>query len=110
MLPASRDPIRDAEHREAELCPRGAPTYPDGLFSVSSVTSVAPLYFVRSDRGSQGSHLIGVTIGLLLPANTSSQELERLLNCHAVRTGSAGRGNPSSPTIRSRSRATSSTS
>ncbi len=86
MLPASRDPVRDAEHREAELCPRGMPKYPDGLFSPQSVSSVAALYFVRSDRGNQGSHLIGATLGLLPPPNTSSEELARLLNCHAVRT------------------------
>jgi hypothetical protein len=97
MLPASRDPLRDAEHREGELCPKGAPKYPDGLFSPQSVTSVAALYFVRSDHGSQGSHLIGATLGLLPPANTSSQELERLLNCHAVRTELNREGEPVIP-------------
>jgi hypothetical protein len=97
LLPASRDPIRDAEHREGELCPKGTPKYPAGLFSPQAVTSVGPLSFVRSDRGSQDSHLIGATIGFLPPANTSSEELERLLNCHAVRSELGRAGEPVVP-------------
>jgi hypothetical protein len=86
MLPASRDPTRDAEHREPEVCAPSGPSYPKGLFEPSSIVSVAPLYFTKSVRGDQEQELLGVTLVLRPFPGMTSQELERLLNCHAARS------------------------
>jgi len=97
MLPASRDPVSDAEHRERAACPRSAPRYPPDLFSPSSVISVEPVYFTRSERGDQQAHLIGATIALRPIPDVSSEELERLLNCHAARSQLHRAGEPAVP-------------
>jgi hypothetical protein len=86
LLPASRDATRDAEHREPEVCGPSRPSYPEGLFSPDSVVSVSPLYFTKSVRGDQEQELLGVTLVIRPFPAVSSQELERMLNCHAARS------------------------
>jgi hypothetical protein len=97
MLPASKDPISDAEHREQEVCPRGAPTYPKDLFSPSSVAAVSPLYYTKSERGYQGQYLFGATISRHPLPGLSSQDLEWMLDCHAVRSQLRRPGEPVVP-------------
>ena len=70
---------------------------PAGLFDPQSVVSVEPLTFARSTRGSQDEHLLGATLGITPPHGVSSEELERLLNCHAVRSQLGRVGEPSFP-------------
>ena len=94
MLPASRDPLSDAEHREKEVCPRGEPNYPAGLFSPDSISAVAPLYYTKSERGYQGQYLFGATITLRPFPGVSSQELEWMLDCHAARSQLKRTGEP----------------
>jgi hypothetical protein len=97
MLPASRDPISDAEHREKQVCPSGAPNYPQDLFSPSSVSAVAPLYYTKSQRGYQGQYLFGATLTLRPLPGVTAQELEWMLNCHAVRSQLKRTGEPVIP-------------
>ena len=97
MLPASRDPLNDAEHREREVCPRGEPVYPAGLFSPDSVSAVAPLYYTKSERGYQGQYLFGATITLRPLPGANAQELEWMLDCHAARSQLHWRGEPVVP-------------
>ena len=98
MLPASRDPILDAQHREPTVCTgHGLQSYPEGLFDSRSVISVEPLMFARSTRGSQDEHLLGATLGITPPHGVSSEELERLLNCHAARSLLSRQGEPVFP-------------
>ena len=95
MLPASREPLLDAQHREPLVCAGlGPQRYPEGLFDPRSVISAEPLTFARSTRGSQDQHLLGATLGVLPPPGVSSEELERLLNCHAARAQLAREGEP----------------
>ena len=96
LLPQARDPRLEAQHREPLLCPSSgrAPSYPDGFFSPSAVLAVEPFYFVRSERGSQQSHLLGATLMVRAPPGLTALEVERLLNCHAVRSQLGRAGEP----------------
>jgi hypothetical protein len=98
LLPASRDPGLDAQHREREVCPGETPrTFPAELLRPKAVVSVEPLYFARSERGSQEQHLIGATLVVLPPSGVTSEELERLLICHAARSQLGRSGEPIVP-------------
>jgi hypothetical protein len=97
MLPASKDPIRDAEHHERATCTDATPSYPANLFSPGSVISVDPLYFIRSEHGNQAQHLSGVTIALRPFPGVTSQDLERFLTCHAARSQLGRAGEPMIP-------------
>jgi len=97
LLPASRDPIRDAEHREPHVCPAGDPAYPPALFEPGEILSVAPLYYTRSQRGSQTQVLYGSILELRPIQGLTSEDLERLLNCHAVRSLLGRAGEPAVP-------------
>ncbi len=96
LLPASRDPIRDARHREPHVCARGAPRYPAGLFEPGEIVSVEPLYYTRSERGEQRQILFGSSLELKPFPGLTSEDLETLLNCHAVR---CQLGRPGEPTV-----------
>jgi hypothetical protein len=94
LLPASRDPKSDAEHREHEVCPRGMPAYPEGLFSPASVVEVAPLYLTKSERGYQGQYLFGAVITLRPSSGVTAQDLEWMLDCHSARSELRRPGEP----------------
>lgn len=94
LLPASRDPLRDAQHREPHVCPLGMPHYPAGLFEPSEVLSVAPLEYTRSQRGEQTQFLYGSILELRPFEGLTSEDLERMLNCHAVRSQLGRPGEP----------------
>jgi hypothetical protein len=97
LLPASRDPTTDAEHREREVCPRGMPAYPEGLFHPDSVVQVAPFYLTKSERGYQGQYLFGATITLRPLSGVTFQELESMLDCHSARSELRRPGEPVIP-------------
>jgi hypothetical protein len=97
LLPASRDPKADAEHRMHELCPGAMPKYPDGLFNPESVVSVAPLYYTKSERGYQGQYLFGAIVTLRPFPGVTTQELEWMLNCHSARCQLQQPGEPCAP-------------
>jgi hypothetical protein len=94
MMPASKEPIPDAAHREPRVCPATGPVYPVDLFSPTSVVSVAPLYYTRSEHGNQEQHLFGSTLTLRPFSGVSTQELERLLSCHGARSLLQREGEP----------------
>jgi hypothetical protein len=94
LLPASHDPTSDAEHREREVCPRKAPSYPADLFNPSSIAEVAPLYYTKSERGVQGQYLFGAILTLHPLPGVTSQEVEWLLDCHAARSQLKRKGEP----------------
>jgi hypothetical protein len=92
LFPASA--TEDATNRERLVCSASAPAYPPDLFSPRMVVSVTPLYFTRSVRGNQESHLQGASLVLKPFLGLSAQDLERLLNCHAARSQLKRDGEP----------------
>lgn len=97
MLPASKDPVLDAAHREPRVCSPGGSEYPPELFSPQSVLSVSPLYFSRHEHGNPQAHLLGATLTLRPFPGVSSQELERMLSCHVARSELRRPGEPEVP-------------
>jgi hypothetical protein len=90
LLPGARDPLQDAAHHEQEACPGAAPSYPPGLLSPSAIFSTEPYYLTSSEHGNQTLYLVGVTLALRPFPSVTSEEIERLLICHAAR-GQLGR-------------------
>lgn len=94
LLPASRDPLEDAQHHEEEACGGATPSYPQGFLSRSSVLGVEPDYLTASEHGNQSLYLVGSTLAVRAFPGVSSEELERLLVCHAARSQLGRAGEP----------------
>jgi hypothetical protein len=99
MLPAQRDPAREAEQKERATCPLGEePDYPAELFDARSVVGVKPLYsMVNAARNGPEYRLTGAAIQLKPIPSLSSEHLESVLNCHNARSELARSGEPVVP-------------
>jgi len=99
MLPAQRDPAREAEQKEHATCPLGEePDYPAELFDPRSVVGVKPLYaMVNAARNGPEYRLTGAAIQLKPIPSLSSEHLESVLNCHNARSELSRSGEPVVP-------------
>jgi hypothetical protein len=94
VIPALRDPAREAEEKERTACAANAP-YPDGLFDPRSVVRVEPIYTtVRSGRSGSETHLLGARMTLRRFPGVTAEDLEALLDCHNARSELGRSGEP----------------